>query len=83
MYYVIAALFIGVGAMLLLATRQPRPKAVENPEAARHGSDHGSRPLHRRPTAKEAPAPERITREEYLRQLAERSGHMGSEHQHR
>ena len=95
-FFIIAALFLGIGVMLLLATRQRRPKAAEEvlppeaaeevlpPEAAeetrrRKGPKRSRRPKgprHKVPrrTRRGEVEPPRITKEEYLRQLAERSG---------
>jgi outer membrane biosynthesis protein TonB len=105
-FFIIAALFLSVGVMLLLATRQRRPKAVDEPQTPKvveepqtpRAVDEPQTPkvveepkprkAPRRPRAPRRkardvpPEPERITKEEYLRQLAERASVKPSERQH-
>jgi hypothetical protein len=95
-FFVIAALFLGIGVMLLLATRQRRPKAIEDsqpakaaeesqrtemPEPSQPAKDRRDKaPRHKTPRRKRGRHAQeeipRITKEEYLRQLAERSGQL-------
>jgi hypothetical protein len=100
-FFIIAALFLGIGVMLLLATWQRRPKAADDPQPSRAAEEPQRPAIPEQPKPAKARGdkaprhkaqrprrgrdgesePPRITKEEYLRQLAERSGAQTSEQQ--
>jgi hypothetical protein len=102
-FYIIAALFLGVGFALVMATRQRKPQtrpkattavastaqpvrtssATSAAQPARTEAAH--EPRHPRPYrwgrhVDDTPEPQRISREAYLRELAERNRAMQVDH---